>query len=115
MAEIIIAIEGDGATAAAQEFVTMQGLEARWETEQEVVTRGDVAAIITIIGGVIGAAKGALEIAEQIRKWHEEWKKGKQSKRIKKAVLILPDNRRLQLENASVAELAAALEKLPKK
>jgi hypothetical protein len=108
MAQIQLAIEGEGAVEASEELVTLPELSGSWEAtggDERELTLATIATIVGIVGGTLAAA-------EQIRKWYAEWKKGKSGKKIQKVVLVGPKGKRVQLEKATVEEINAVLKEL---
>ncbi|NMG06407.1 hypothetical protein [Brasilonema sp. UFV-L1] len=86
MTEIRLVIEGEDAIDATEALLAIPeiipgGYKVTEEPERETIL-STVAAIVGIIGGGIA-------IAEQIRKWYEEYKKGQSGKRIEKVVIII--------------------------
>lgn len=70
MAEIQIAIEGEGAVTATAALFQIPGISGTRTSEAEPEREGTLATIATIVG-LVG---GTVAIAEQIRKWYQEYK-----------------------------------------
>jgi hypothetical protein len=107
MADIQLAIEGEAAIEATESLLQIPGISGTWETNSEPEREGTLATIATIIG-IVG---GTIAIAEQIRKWYEEYSKSKKGKKIEKVLIVTPQGRFL-MENATTDEIAKALEQL---
>ncbi len=106
MEKIQIAIEGPDAVEATQALMAIPALSGEWQMPEG--DRKGALATLAIIVGIVG---GTITAAEQIRKWWQEWKKGKSGKTIEKAVLVVKEKRVL-LEGASVDEIKAVLDAL---
>jgi hypothetical protein len=52
---------------------------------------------------------GTLAIAEQIRKWYQEYKQQQSGKKIAKVLIVGPNGRRLLLENATIEQIRQIL------
>jgi hypothetical protein len=103
MANIQLEIQGQGAIAATEELLSMPEVSGTWEIvrEKELVTT--IATIVGIVGGTIA-------IAEQIRKWYQEYQKGKSGKKIEKVLLVGRNGRHLLLENATLEQIKQILD-----
>ena len=110
MAEIELSIEGQGALEATQELVEIPGLTGIWYPDGDTDPSKDV--MMTTIVTIVGIAGGAMGIAEQIRKWYQEWKKGKEGKTIKKVTLRAPDSSQIILEEITTEQIVNVLKKL---
>lgn len=104
-----IAIEGGAADEAAAALFEIDGLEGEYAAEEAVTRDGG----LTVVATVIGIVGGAIAIAEQIRQWYEAYKQRAGVKKIEKVLIVTPNGRFL-LENASVEDVAKALEPLAK-
>jgi len=71
MADIQLEIQGQDAVAATEELFSISGLSGSWNTEGDADKEGTLITIGTIVA-IVG---GTVAIAEQIRKWYEEYKK----------------------------------------
>jgi hypothetical protein len=103
MANIQLEIQGQDAIAATKELLSMPEVSGTWEIvkEKELVTT--IATIVGIVGGTIA-------IAEQIRKWYQEYQKGKSGKKIEKVLLVGRNGRHLLLENATLEQIKQILD-----
>ncbi|MBE9010872.1 hypothetical protein IQ250_11705 [Pseudanabaenaceae cyanobacterium LEGE 13415] len=108
MSEIKITIEGKGAIAAAEALINLPDVSGAWATSDEVKRDGALEVIATIIT----IASGAMSMAEQIRKWHEEYS-GSEENKIENVVIITPKER-LAIEDATPEEIAKVLKVLAK-
>ncbi|GAX39123.1 hypothetical protein NIES4075_00740 [Tolypothrix sp. NIES-4075] len=72
MAEIRLAIEGEDAIAATEALLAIPGISGSYKVSAEAPEREGVIATVASIVGIVG---GAIAIAEQIRKWYQEYKK----------------------------------------
>lgn len=106
MANILIEVQGQDAVAATEELLTISGLTGSYEIEEGVEKEGTLATIATIVG-IVG---GAIAIAEQIRKWYQEYKQGKSGKKIEKVLIVGEKGERLLLENATLEDIRKILE-----
>ncbi|BAS59509.1 hypothetical protein NIES2135_09620 [Leptolyngbya boryana NIES-2135] len=105
MATIQFAIEGQDAVLAAQELVSLDGIQGSWTTDDTARKEGTIA----VIASVIAIVGGTVAIAEQIRKWYKEYKQGKSGTTIDKVVIVC-GSQRLLLENASAEQIQKVLE-----
>lgn len=106
MAEIQIAIEGEGAVPAGEALLEIPGLSGTLDTESRK-DGGATATVATIIG-IVG---GTIAIAEQIRKWYQEYKQSRLGKQFD-VVIVAPDGQRVWLESATVEEICQVLKAL---
>jgi hypothetical protein len=106
MSKIQLAIEGQNAVEATKELLEIPEISGDWQpvggTQRELA----LATIATIVG-IVG---GTIAIAEQIRKWYNEWKEGKSGKKIDKVVIIGAGGERLLLEGATAEDISKILE-----
>ena len=90
-----IEIIGKDAISATEELLNAEELEGTYETieevQKEVVILTTIASIVTIVTGAVA-----------IYDWYQ---KNRKADRIEKAIIILPDNRRLLLKNATVEQI----------
>ena len=106
MADIQISVEGQDAVAATEELFAIADLSGNWETvgdDEKELTLATVGAIVAIAGGTVA-------IAEQIRKWYQEYKQGKSGKKIEKVLIVGKRGRRLLLENATIDQIKQILD-----
>ncbi len=106
MADIQISVEGRDAVAATEELFAISGLSGNWET----IGDGEKEAILTTIGAIVAIVGGTVAIAEQIRKWYQEYKKGESGKKIEKVLIVGRRGRRLLLENATIEQIKQILD-----
>jgi hypothetical protein len=106
MADIQISVEGRDAVAATEELFAISGLSGNWETTGD----GEKDPILTTIGAIVAIVGGTVAIAEQIRKWYQEYKKGESGKKIEKVLIIGRRGRRLLLENATIEQIKQILD-----
>jgi Na+/glutamate symporter len=102
---IEVEVEGAGAIAATTELFALSEIEGEWETappERE--------AVIATIGTIVGLVGGSIAIAEQIRKWYQEYRQGKNGKKIDKVLLVGQNGQRIVLENATIEEIKQLLD-----
>jgi hypothetical protein len=107
MAEIQIEVQGQGAVEATEELLSISGLSGNYEVDTEAEREGTLATIATIVG-IVG---GTVALAEQIRKWYQEYKQGKSGKKIQKVLIVGRNGEYLLLENATVEQIQKILER----
>lgn len=107
MAEIRVAVEGEGAVAATEALLQIEGLAGNWAPSSEEPTKETVIATIATIVGIVG---GTMAIAEQIRKWYQEYKKKQFDKKIDKVLIVSRNGERLLLEDATIEQIQRILE-----
>jgi ABC-type phosphate transport system substrate-binding protein len=108
MAQIQIGIEGEGAPAAAEALLEIPGISGTYEVPtQREGTLAAIATIITIVGG-------AATLAEQIRKWYQEWHKSHPGKQFDVVILDPETGNRILLEDATIEEITQILQSLNK-
>ncbi|NJN88823.1 MAG: hypothetical protein HC881_24255 [Leptolyngbyaceae cyanobacterium SL_7_1] len=106
MSVLLIEVQGTDAIAATEALLAMPEISGTWETETEAEREGVLATIATIVG-LVG---GTLAIAEQIRKWYQEYKQGESGKKIEKVLIVGRNGRRLLLENATIEQIQQVLD-----
>jgi len=109
MNDIKFAIAGTAAEEAARSLFEIDGLQGDYAQDSEVTRDGG----LTVIATVVGLVGGTMAIAEQIRKWYEDYKSRQGVKKIEKVLIVTP-NGRLLLENATIEEIAKVLAPLAK-
>jgi hypothetical protein len=103
--KIEITIEGPQAMMAAEELMALAMFEGIHAAVEERYRDGGTLGAIATVVGILG---GSLTAAEQLRKWYQE---GRQGQKIEKVVVIRGETR-LELEQATVEEVAAVLKEL---
>jgi len=78
MAEIKFAIEGEGAIEATEELLALEGIEGSYAVDEEIQREG----VLATIASIVGIVSGTLAVAEQIRKWYQEYKQVSRAKRL---------------------------------
>jgi hypothetical protein len=106
MADIQISVEGRDAVAATEELFAISGLSGNWET----IGDGEKEGTLATIGAIVAIAGVAVAIAEQIRKWYQEYRKGESGKKIEKVLIVGRRGRRLLLENATIEQIKQILD-----
>lgn len=106
MTDILLEVQGTDAIAATEEILAIPELTGTWETEGGTGKEP----IITTIATIVGIVGSTLAIAEQIRKWYQEYKKGKSGKKIEKVLIVGQNGRRLLLEDATIEQIQKILE-----
>ena len=104
---IQLVIEGSGAEDAAKALVSLSSLEASYEKPSEVNKEAGTLAVIATVVGIVG---GSMAIAEQIRKWYQEYKQANSGKKIEKVLIVGPKGQRILLEHATLDEIRKMLE-----
>ncbi|MEA5507122.1 hypothetical protein VB735_29315 [Halotia wernerae UHCC 0503] len=107
MAVVQLAIEGEDAIAATEALLEIPGISGNYSVSSDAAEREGVTATVATIVGIVG---GAIAIAEQIRKWHQEYKQKQSGKRIAKVLIVGRNGRRLLLEDATLEEIRQILE-----
>ncbi|MEH2464251.1 hypothetical protein [Nostoc sp.] len=108
MAEIQVGIEGENAPAAAEALLEIPGISGSYEvpTQREAA----LAAVATIVG-IVG---GAVALAEQIRKWYQEWHQSHPGKQFDVEIFDHVTGNRILLEEATIEEITEILKSLSK-
>ncbi|MEA5617151.1 hypothetical protein VB711_04765 [Cronbergia sp. UHCC 0137] len=107
MAEIKFLIEGEDSIAATEELLAIEGITGDYTIDSEEARKE---AVITTIATIVGLVGGTIAIAEQIRKWYQEYKQSQSGKKIAKVLIVGRNGRRLLLENATIEEIRQILE-----
>ncbi|MEA5529388.1 hypothetical protein VB638_07260 [Dolichospermum sp. UHCC 0684] len=107
MTEIKFSIEGEDAITAAEELLAIEGITGNYTVNSEDVKKE---AVITTVATIVGLVGGAIAIAEQIRKWYQEYKQKQSGKKIDKVLIVGRNGRRLLLENATIEQIRQILE-----
>lgn len=110
VAGIRVAIAGSGAVPATEALLAIDGVSGTYTVNDEVEREGVLVTIATIVG-LVG---GTLAIAEQIRRWYQEYRQGKDKGKqtLEKVVLVAQNGQRLLLENATPEQIKAVLDSL---
>jgi hypothetical protein len=108
MADIEIEIQGQDAIAATEELLSTSGLSGDWKLAVE--DKREKEPVTTTIATIVGVVGGTIAVAEQIRKWYQEYKKGKSGKKIEKVLIQGRNGRRLLLENATLEQIKQILD-----
>jgi hypothetical protein len=107
MAEIQLAIEGEDAVAATEALLQIPGISGNYKVNANAQEREPV---ITTVATIVGIVGGTIAIAEQIRKWYQEYEQKKSGKKIDKVLIVGRNGRRLLLKDATVEEIRKILE-----
>ncbi|MGM3306442.1 hypothetical protein ACSQ6I_10735 [Anabaena sp. WFMT] len=107
MTEIKFSIEGEDSIAATEELLAIEGITGNYTVDSEDIKKEPV---ITTVATIVGLVGGAIAIAEQIRKWYQEYKQNQSGKRIAKVLIVGRNGRRLLLENATIEQIRQILE-----
>lgn len=106
MTEVKVSLEGEEVDIAAEKLFETTGLQGNWEVAKgSVPTKEGTLAVIATVIGIVG---GTVAVAEQIRKWYQEYKKSKKTF----TVVLVADDVRLVLEDATREDICALLEEL---
>ncbi len=81
-------------------------MSGNWETIGDDEKEG----ILANIGAIVAIAGVTVAIAEQIRKWYQEYRKGDSGKKIEKVLIVGRRGGRLLLENATIEQIKQILE-----
>jgi Na+/glutamate symporter len=106
MVEIKLSLEGEETDIAAEKLFETTGLQGSWEIAANSVTTKE--GTLAVIGTVVGIVGGTVAVAEQIRKWYQEHKRSHK----KFDVVLVVDDVRVVLENATIEDICAVLEEL---
>ena len=105
-----IAIEGPHAERALREFLAIPGIQGHVEAGEESPLQREPGTLV-VLGAIVGIASGFITITDKILAWRDHLKKEAKTKRLS---VILEDAKgnRLLLEDATPAQVTAALESL---
>jgi Na+/glutamate symporter len=106
MPQVKLSLEGEGVDIAAEKLFETTGLQGKWEVANTSLPTKETT--LAVIGTVIGIVGGTVAVAEQIRKWYQEYKKSKK----KFDVVLVAGDVRVVLENATIEDICAVLEEL---
>ncbi len=107
MTEIQLSIEGEDAVAATEALLQIPGISGSYQVNADAQEREPV---ITTVATIVGIVGGTIAIAEQIRKWYQEYQAKQSGKRIEKVLIVGRNGRRLLLKDATVEEIRQILE-----
>jgi hypothetical protein len=107
MTEIQLSIEGEDAVAATEALLAIPGISGNYKVNADAQEREPV---ITTVATIVGIVGGTIAIAEQIRKWYQEYEQKKTGKKIDKVLIVGRNGRRLLLKDATVEEIRKILE-----
>jgi hypothetical protein len=107
MTEIKFSIEGEDAVTATEKLLAIEGITGNYSTEVDIINKEP---LITTVATIVGLVGGTLAIAEQIRKWYQEYKQNQSGKKIAKVLIVGRNGRRLLLENATIEQIRQILE-----
>lgn len=99
-----IEIQGQYAVQAAEELLSIEGLEGSYKTVSEVEKEGTLVTIATIVG----ITAGTLTVAEKLYQWNQKYQKSLQNSgdaRIEKVLIVAPNGNRLLLKDATVEQI----------
>lgn len=106
MPQIKLSLEGEEADIAAEKLFKTTDLQGSWEVVTNSLSTKE--GTLAVIGTVVGIVGGTIAVAEQLRKWYQEYKRA--NKRFD--VVLVGDNVRVVLENATIEDICAVLEEL---
>lgn len=106
MAQVKLSLEGEEADIAAEKLFETTGLRGSWEIALGSLPTKE--GTLAVIGTIVGIVGGTVAVAEQIRKWYQEHKRSNK----KFDVVLVTDDVRVVLENATIEDICAVLEEL---
>jgi hypothetical protein len=108
MSEIQVAIESEDAPQAAAALLEIEGISGNYEvpTQRE--------GTLAVIGTIVGIVGGTVALAEQIRKWYQEWKQKHPNKTFDVEFFHPETGSRIFLEDATIEEITEILKYLSK-
>jgi hypothetical protein len=87
--------------------MAIPGVTGTWQADESAQRDGGVTATIATVLGIVG---GSMAIAEQIRKWHLEYRDGKFSdKTIEKVLIVGRNGRRILLASPHAEQIQQLL------
>ncbi|NJM22148.1 MAG: hypothetical protein HC907_27225 [Richelia sp. SM1_7_0] len=107
MTEVQLSIEGEDAVAATEALLAIPGISGSYQVNAEAPERE---AVIATVATIVWGLWGERCVAEQIRKWYQEYQAKQSGKRIEKVLIVGRNGRRLLLKNATVEEIRQILE-----
>ena len=106
MVEVKLSLEGEEVDIAAKKLFETTGLQGNWEVAEGSISTKE--GTLAVIGTVVGIVGGTIAVAEQIRKWYQEYKKSRK----KFDVVLVAGDTRVVLENATIQDICSVLEEL---
>ncbi|HEY9802448.1 MAG TPA: hypothetical protein V6D25_18955 [Leptolyngbyaceae cyanobacterium] len=106
MPKVKLSLEGEQVDIAAAKLFETTGLQGSWEVATSSLPTKE--GTLAVIGTVVGIVGGTIAVAEQLRKWYQEYKRA--NKRFD--VVLVGENVRVVLENATIEDICAVLEEL---
>ena len=106
MTNIQIEVQGEDVIAATKALLAIPGVSGTYQSVEGKYKEPTLAAIATIVG----IAGGTIAIAEQIRKWYQEYRQSQSGKKIEKVLIISSSGERLLLENATIEQISHILQ-----
>lgn len=106
MTEIKLSLEGEEVDVAAEKLFQSTGLQGNWKVAKGTLPTKE--GTLAVIGTVVGIVGGTIAVAEQIRKWYQEYKKSRK----KFDVVLVAGDTRVVLENATIQDICSVLEEL---
>ena len=106
-----IEIQGQDTVKAAEELLSIEGLEGNYETVSEVEREGTLVTIATIVA----ITAGTLDIADKLYQWNKKYQKSLQqpvSPKIEAVALIYGNGNLLLLKDATKEQIQEVLEGL---
>lgn len=107
MNHIQLEIEGAGAIAATHALQEIDGLDATYETVGEDTKEVALATIASIVS----ISAGTATLATHLYNWHKACQKKAAPQRLEKAVLVDRYGENVLMENATIAQIQAVLER----
>lgn len=106
MADIQLEIEGQGAIAASEALVNIEGLSGSYIAEA-----GDSKELaLSTIASIVGITAGSMTIAKHLYDWYQRNSQGDTEARIEKVVLIDRKGKRVLMKNATLEQIQKVLE-----
>ena len=103
-----IEIQGQYAVQAAEELLSIEGLEGSYETVSEL-ERGEP---LTTIATIVAITGGTLAIGEKLYQWNQKYQKFSPNPggaRIEKVLIVAPNGNRLLLKDATLEQIKEIL------
>lgn len=106
---IQIAVEGNGAIAATEDLMQIEGWSGDWEADSETQKEGTLATIATIVSITVGT----MAIAEKLHGWYKTHHRPESGARIEKVLIVSESGKRLLLQDATVEQIRQILDDKP--